>query len=658
MGSVGPAAPPAEAGTTQIGNDISWPQCAPPSGYGNPMPADRTGFVVLGLTRGLPFVENPCLAEQARWVRYRSRPFQAYTMAAYPTAEQLARYRTGPLHEGDANDGLRNVGWAQARYAVASLQRFGLKPARVWIDVEKRNRQPWPTGVAKQPGNVAVLQGLVAGLKNAGFETGFYANASDWAAITGNWRSPEQPFWGTVGTRGQATAAAACARPGPNGGPVHLVQWWTTSPAVDWDLTCPGYSVPSPPVSLSRPLSSASWSSTAAPMVTVSAGPSRRLNWALSARDACTGRVAHTAGGTTSDLISATWRGETNDAGGRAASAPAGVYRLQLRTGVTSALAGESFSALHELVTYGSTRVGGCRATRIAGPDVYATAVQTGAVNFPTATTVVLASGEAGHLVDAVTAAPYARALAAPLLLTAGATLPAVVAADLTRRKARSVVVIGGPSAVSAGVVSALQRLGLSVTRVAGADRYATAALLAARVGTERREILVASGADDQLGYALVAGGVAAGLGIPVLLTESASVPAATADALRRLGAATATVTVVGPTSSVSTSVQTGLGEGAQAVRRVAGADLARTATALLGTYLPGLGGGPVSVASAAAPADLLTAGSLGRPVLVTGTTAMPAATSGWVSTHPGTAVRVIGSPRSVAPGVVVAIGR
>ena len=29
------------------------------------MPADSTGFVVLGLTFGLPFTANPCLADQA-----------------------------------------------------------------------------------------------------------------------------------------------------------------------------------------------------------------------------------------------------------------------------------------------------------------------------------------------------------------------------------------------------------------------------------------------------------------------------------------------------------------------------------------------------------------------------------------------------------------
>src|SRR5690242_17820923 len=58
-----------------LGHDISWPQCDALAGRsGPPMPPDNTQFVIIGLTNGLPFTENPCVAGQVDWVRDRSKP--------------------------------------------------------------------------------------------------------------------------------------------------------------------------------------------------------------------------------------------------------------------------------------------------------------------------------------------------------------------------------------------------------------------------------------------------------------------------------------------------------------------------------------------------------------------------------------------------------
>jgi hypothetical protein len=97
------------------------------------MPAKTAALVVVGLTKGLPFRENPCLAEQVAWARDNGVRAQAYTMAAYPAAGQLQSNRAaGPWSSSTIAGRLANVGYAEAGYAVASLARVGFRPPVVW----------------------------------------------------------------------------------------------------------------------------------------------------------------------------------------------------------------------------------------------------------------------------------------------------------------------------------------------------------------------------------------------------------------------------------------------------------------------------------------------------------------------------------------------
>src|SRR5688572_19832848 len=90
LGGMLTGAPPAQA-APMFGHDISWPQCpASVGGEDLPLPPTSTQFVIVGLTHGLPFTENPCLADQVAWVRDHAKPAHAYTIAAFPTAAQLA----------------------------------------------------------------------------------------------------------------------------------------------------------------------------------------------------------------------------------------------------------------------------------------------------------------------------------------------------------------------------------------------------------------------------------------------------------------------------------------------------------------------------------------------------------------------------------------
>ncbi|WP_035776436.1 FG-GAP-like repeat-containing protein [Arthrobacter sp. H5] len=249
LGLAPATAPPAHAAPL-FGHDISWPQCpASVGGFGLPLPPASSQFVVIGLTRGLPFTENPCLASQVGWARTNGKPAHGYAMAAFPTAAQLATYRTqGPWTSSTRAGQLSNVGYSEARFAVASLNRIGFRPPVVWIDVEPRPAQPWPTATAaQQRDNRYIIEGLMRGLRDAGFSYGLYSFTSGWASITGSWRLPGVPVWATAGTLNYPTEALdRCSQPSFSGGRVYISQWYDT--VRDYDRTCDPYAFTPLPV--------------------------------------------------------------------------------------------------------------------------------------------------------------------------------------------------------------------------------------------------------------------------------------------------------------------------------------------------------------------------------------------------------------------------
>lgn len=235
-------APPAQAAPL-YGHDVSWPQCSPAvGGFGLPMPPASTQFVVVGLTRGLPFTENPCLASQVTWTRTNNKKSHGYAMAGFPTAAQLSTYGVrGPWASTTRAGKLSNVGYAEAQFAVASMNRIGFRPPVVWIDVEPRPAQPWPVSTAtQQRENRLVIEGLMRGLRDAGFSYGLYSYASGWAEITGSWRLPGVPVWATAGRLDYPNEALdRCWQPSFSGGRVYLSQWYDDTR--DYDLTCEPY---------------------------------------------------------------------------------------------------------------------------------------------------------------------------------------------------------------------------------------------------------------------------------------------------------------------------------------------------------------------------------------------------------------------------------
>jgi hypothetical protein len=254
LGTAPAVAPPAEA-ATMFGHDISWPQCpTTQGGFGLPLPPTSTQFVIVGLTRGLPFTENPCLQSQVDWTRQFGKPAHGYAMAAFPTAAQLSTYGTqGPWSARTRSGQLSNVGHAEATFALASLRRVGFSPPVVWIDVEPRTQQPWPTATtAQQRENRLIIEGMMRALRDAGVAYGLYSYSSGWRSITGSWWLPGVPVWATAGRLDYPTEAEdRCVQPSFSGGPVFISQWYDDTR--DYDRTCGTYAftpLPIPPSSL------------------------------------------------------------------------------------------------------------------------------------------------------------------------------------------------------------------------------------------------------------------------------------------------------------------------------------------------------------------------------------------------------------------------
>ncbi len=157
-------------------------------------------------------------------------------MTTFPTAAQLRTYGgSGPWVATTRAARLRNAGYAQAVFNVASMQTAGLDVPFVWVDVEPYRRTRgraacWPTG---RSSGASCGPTRTRGTGSASTRT--TVAGGPWSAAC---RKPAYPAWVPVGpvARGLSVATARCARPSFSGGPVLLAQW--VQDARDRDVTC------------------------------------------------------------------------------------------------------------------------------------------------------------------------------------------------------------------------------------------------------------------------------------------------------------------------------------------------------------------------------------------------------------------------------------
>jgi hypothetical protein len=223
--------------------------------------------------------------------------------------------------------------------------------------------------------------------------------------------------------------------------------------------------------------------------------------------------------------------GTSTTCGAELSSSRTWLYQLGARA---CALAGMSMAQI--LHVYLDPALTVADATRRFGADRYATAAAISASHFaPGVPVVFVATGIT--FPDALAAGPAAARLGGPVLLVRQDTLPDATASELTRLAPKRIVVLGGEGAVSAGVLTALAAYASDVSRVAGADRYATAvATSQAAFGPSVPVVFIATGLDFP--DALAGSAAGAKLGGPVLLVPGDALPDIVVTELKRLAPA------------------------------------------------------------------------------------------------------------------------
>ncbi|MCL6564272.1 MAG: cell wall-binding repeat-containing protein [Firmicutes bacterium] len=169
--------------------------------------------------------------------------------------------------------------------------------------------------------------------------------------------------------------------------------------------------------------------------------------------------------------------------------------------------------------------------------------------NGPSSGIVILASGANANLIDSVTAAPLAKALGAPILLSQDQnTLGSETMNYLTSHNITKVYLIG--AAANPTLASQLPA-GVTTVNVTGADRYATAAQIAQQLAQAEGKssfstVYVASGDDPDLSDALAIAPWAAAAGDPVLLAAPGQTSLPSSEASFVTGSSSQTEVVVG----------------------------------------------------------------------------------------------------------------
>ena len=213
---------------------------------------------------------------------------------------------------------------------------------------------------------------------------------------------------------------------------------------------------------------------------------------------------------------------------------------------------------------------------RLGGSNRYETSVKVSQAGWTTADNVVLARGD--EFADALTAAPFAKQLNAPILLTSTKALDASVIAELKRLKTKKIYIIGGTGAISASVENTVKAMGITVERISGSDRYATSLAVANRM-TNKSQVFLATGTN--FADALSISSYAAATGSPILLTAKNQMTAGVAKFIKDNNSK---VYVIGGTGVISEAAVKGIA-GAE---RIAGADRYATNLAVLSKFASG----------------------------------------------------------------------
>ncbi|MBX0357666.1 cell wall-binding repeat-containing protein [Halobacillus sp. Nhm2S1] len=276
---------------------------------------------------------------------------------------------------------------------------------------------------------------------------------------------------------------------------------------------------------------------------------------------------------------------------------------------------------------------------RIYGKNRYETAVEISREGFRNGTnTIVLAQGQ--DFPDALSGAPLAYELDAPILLTRSKTLSEETKNEIERLGANKAYILGGNGAIDADVEMELKQMGLQVKRISGENRYQTSAeiakeLLSLQGRSSFDKALVSYG--HNFPDALASAPYAAQEGYPILLTRPQALP----EEIRPIAKGVNQAFVVGGESVVSDRILTDLPNGV----RFSGSNRYATAVEIMEGL--DMNTDEVFVVTGQSFADALTgsvlAASRQQPILLVRTNQIPGEMEAFIDRHQPQAYTILG---------------
>jgi hypothetical protein len=192
--------------------DISWPNC-------NIKQTTTYAYGIVGVTGGLDFRPNTCLAQETHWFA----SYSLYMNTGYPGEKIAHKSDATPLQCSSADSGCfaYNYGYNAALYALNYAALQNAHSPLWWLDVETDNS--WSSSTAI---NEATLEGANAAIQHHIMMpvVGFYSSPYQWNTIVGNWQNDSYTWIGTGGLD-KATGEQGCTETSFTGGPVILSQY-------------------------------------------------------------------------------------------------------------------------------------------------------------------------------------------------------------------------------------------------------------------------------------------------------------------------------------------------------------------------------------------------------------------------------------------------
>lgn len=303
------------------------------------------------------------------------------------------------------------------------------------------------------------------------------------------------------------------------------------------------------------------------------------------------------------------------------------------------------------LAAFGTTAAFAANNGRVGGEDRVGTAIEVMKSFKGWSKTAIVVAKDS--YADAMSAAPLAGALKAPVLLTDPGSIDSRVTAALKAGGFTKVTVIGGDKAVSATALQQLDQAGLGTARIAAEDRYMTSVMVAMAtqkaLGNAAGPIMVATG--NNFADALAAGTAAARNQGVVILTKGGQIPPSVKDFLDKAASVSKIVAVGGPAVAAVQSAEV-------PATPILGSDRYETTSKLMDQFM-GKPTGAVLVTGEKF-ADSMTvaalAGITGKTLLATPSNTLAPAVQSYLEEHKedlsGKPLNVIGGEQAVAPEV------